>query len=182
MSGVPHTGYQPPLVVTSFTSSAFLIIDGHKPSLDVTAAFLQAMSAGTILSAPDAASAANVLVDRKGNIDCLICENHLADKSGLALLQRIRTGRNAVLPRDTRFIFVTGDSDAAVVRAAAQLDAHGFLVKPATFEAFSKTLQIAFGRLPALRPAAEYAALTLPPGRCVGRSNIQPEFLPTRSR
>jgi DNA-binding NarL/FixJ family response regulator len=84
--------------------------------------------------------------------------------TGLALLQRIRAGRNTVIPRDIRFIMLTGDSSPDLVRAAAALDVNGFIKKPITVGTVIKTVHLAFGRQQQLKPAADYAKIALPTG------------------
>lgn len=82
--------------------------------------------------------------------------------TGLALLQRIRAGRNTVIARDMRFIMLTGDTSPALVQAAANLDVNGFIKKPIAVSAVMKTIHLAFGRTLQLKSATDYANIPLP--------------------
>lgn len=63
-------------------------------------------------------------------VDVVVSALHLEAGSGLMLLKAIRTGLIRDIKPDVCFIFVSEAVETAVVSAAAQLDANGYLVKP----------------------------------------------------
>jgi DNA-binding NarL/FixJ family response regulator len=152
----------PPLVVTSFNQLNFLVIDDSSVSVDLMEGVLRSVSVGEVRKAPSVFSAVGVLADPEIRTDCIICDHHMEGMTGLALLQRIRAGRNAIVPRDLRFIMVTGDTSADLVRAAVGLDVNGFISKPISVDAVLKAIHLAFGRPTRLKPAADYAKVMLP--------------------
>lgn len=153
----------PPLIVTSFNDVSFLVIDDSVVSCELIEGVLLNAAVGNVRKAPSVFAAAGVLADPDIKIDCIICDHHMDGMTGLALLQRIRAGRNAVVPRDLKFIMLTGDTSPALVQAAAALDVNGFIKKPITVGAVMKTIHLAFGRTLRLKPAADYAKIMLPP-------------------
>ncbi len=154
----------PPLVVTSLSNLSFLVIDDSPVSLALMDGVLNSASVGTVQKASSVFAAASILADPLKKTDCIICDHHMDGMTGLSLLQRIRAGRNTVIPRDIRFIMLTGDSNTDLVRAAAALDVNGFIKKPITVSAVLKTIHLAFGRQLQLKPAADYAKVVLPTG------------------
>lgn len=152
----------PPLVLTSFDELNVLLIDDDTVSLDLLEGMLQSVSVGNIQKANSVFAAAGLLADQKTRIDGIICDHHMEGMTGLALLQRIRAGRNEIVPRDLRFVIVTGDTSPEVVHTAVRLDVNGFITKPLSITAVVKTIHNAFGRPARLRPAAEYAKVVLP--------------------
>ena len=150
----------PPLVVTSFKDVSFLIIDDSAVSRELMEGVLQNADVGKVRTANSVFAAAGILADPGTTTDCIICDHHMDGMTGLALLQRIRAGRNAVVPRDLKFIMLTGDSNPALVQAAARLDVNGFIKKPITVGAVMKTIHLAFGRTPRLKSALDYAKVT----------------------
>ena len=154
----------PPLVVTSFKDLKFLVVDDSSVSVDFMEGVLKSASVANVLRAPSVFAAVGILADPQSKIDCIICDHHMEGMTGLALLQRIRAGRNAVLARDLRFILLTGDSNTDLVHAAVALDVNGFIKKPINVSAVLKTIHLAFGRQLRLKAAADYARVVLPTG------------------
>ena len=152
----------PPLIVTSFKDVSFLVIDDSAVSVELMGGVLQSAAVGTVRKANSVFAAAGILADQQTKTACLICDHHMEGMTGLALLQRIRAGRNTVVPRDMRFIMLTGDTSPALVQAAANLDVNGFIKKPITVGAVMKTIHLAFGRTLQLKSANDYAKIPLP--------------------
>jgi DNA-binding NarL/FixJ family response regulator len=67
-----------------------------------------------------------------GSVDVIVSAMRLDLGSGLLLLKAIRTGRIRGVKPDVCFIFVTDINDPALVAAAVQLDANGYVIKPYT--------------------------------------------------
>ncbi len=152
----------PPLVLTSFDELNLLLIDDDSVSLELMEGMLKSVSVGNIQKAASVFAAAGLLADQKTKIDCIVCDHHMEGMTGLALLQRIRAGKNAIVPRDLKFVIATGDTSPEVVHAAVRLDVNGFITKPLSITAVVKTIHNAFGRAGRLKPAAEYAKVVLP--------------------
>jgi DNA-binding NarL/FixJ family response regulator len=152
----------PPLVVTSFDNLNFMVIDGDAPSLEFTERVLKAAAVSGVSTAGNAFTAVGLFAQQKAKIDCIICDQQLEGMSGLALLKRIRGGRNSIIPRDTRFIIATDQANEALVQAAVRLDVSGFLRKPIGVNAVLKAIHMAFGRVQSLKSVDAYAKVALP--------------------
>ena len=152
----------PPLVVTSFDHLNFLVVDDDTNYLDLMGALLKSASVGGINKAQSAAAAVAILTDPQSTTNCVICDHHMEGMTGLALLQRIRAGGRAIVPRDLRFIMVSSDSNAELVRAAVQLDVNGFITKPVSKNAVLRGIHLAFGRPFQLKPVTHYSRVVLP--------------------
>jgi len=153
---------QAPLVVTPLDQLGILVIDDSAVSLDLIEGCLQSISVGRVRKASSVFAAAGILADTTLKTDCIICDHHMEGMTGLAFLQRIRAGRNTIVPRDLRFIVITGDASEPVVRAAVELDVNGFISKPITVNAVTKAVQLALGRPTRLKAAADYARVVVP--------------------
>lgn len=152
----------PPLLVTSLSAVNFLVIDDNDISLELMERLLKAVQARGISTARDAFAAVGMLAKQSVKTDCIICDQRLEGLSGLALLQRIRAGRNSVIPRDTRFILATDEPSAELVQTAIRLDVNGFIAKPIGVNAVLKSVQLAFGRATRLKSANDYSKIALP--------------------
>ena len=158
----PNDDELPPLVVTSFDQLNFLLIDDDAVCLDVMETMLKSVSVGSIHKASSVFADASVLANQNIKIDGIMCDHHMDGMTGLALLQRIRAGKNAIVPRDLRFILVTGDTSPELVYAAVRLDVSGFITKPMGMTPMVKTIHHAFGRATRLKPAMDYTKVALP--------------------
>lgn len=152
----------PPLVVTSFDDLNFMVIDDNAPGLALMERLLKAVAVQGISTADNAFTAVGMLAQQRIKTDCIICEHKLEGLTGLALLKRIRAGRNSVIPRDTRFILATDQPSEALVQTAIRLDVSGLLTKPTNGSGVLKAIHLALGRNPRLKPVAEYAKIVLP--------------------
>jgi DNA-binding NarL/FixJ family response regulator len=76
-----------------------------------------------------------------------------------AVLSRIRTGAQAGIPRDQRFILLTGHGEAEVVRTAMALDVTGYMVKPVSLKNLVQSVERALAKTIAIKPVAAYQAV-----------------------
>lgn len=153
----------PPLVVTSFDDLNFMVIDDNPPGLALMERLLKAVAVKSISAANNAFTAVGMLAQSRVKTDIIICEHKLeGGLSGLALLKRIRAGRNSVIPRDTRFILATDQPQEDLVQTAIRLDVTGLLTKPTNGAGVLKAIHLALGRNPRLKPVTEYAKVVLP--------------------
>ena len=151
-----------PLIVTSFDRLRFVVIDDDRPILQVVEAFLTSAAAGGVIAATSCLSALNLLADKTKKVDCIICDQSMPTMTGLALLQEIRGGKHANIPRNMPFIMLTSSGQVEVVRCAIALDVHAYVRKPVTKDLLVKAIHRAFNRQLAIKPAAEYLKLQLP--------------------
>ena len=152
----------PPLTVTSFSDLSFLVIDDSTISCDLIEGILGSASVGKVTKAPSVFAAAGILTGPNSKTDCIICDHHMDGMTGLAFLQRIRAGKNAIVPRDLPFILLTGDTSAELVHAARALDVSGLIKKPIGVGPVLKSIHLALGREMRLKHAAAYAAVKCP--------------------
>lgn len=151
-----------PLIVTSFDRLRFIVIDDDRAILQVVEAFLTSAEAGGVIPAVSCFAALNLLADKAKKIDCLICDHSMPTMTGLALLQEIRGGKHANIPRNMPFIMLTSSGQEEVVRCALALDVHGYVKKPVTKDLLVKAIHRAFNRQLALKSGEEYLKLQLP--------------------
>ena len=151
-----------PLIVTSFDRLRFIVIDDDRAVLQIVEAVLTSVAAGGVIPAISCFAALNLLADKTKKIDCIICDHSMPTMTGLALLQEIRGGKHANIPRNMPFIMLTSSGQVDVVRSAMALDVHGYVKKPVTKDLLVKAIHRVFNRQLALKPAEEYLELQLP--------------------
>jgi len=147
----------PPLVVRSFNELSFMVIDDNAAACDLVEGILTHAAVGKVMKAPSVFAAAGLLTAPAAKIDCIICDHHMEGMTGLAFLQRIRAGKNSIVPRELPFILLTGDTTPGVVQTARALDVSGLIKKPISVGAVLKSIHLALGREARLKPAAAYA-------------------------
>jgi CheY-like chemotaxis protein len=106
-----------------------LIADDHRFILSVLFQLLKdiGLKSDNIYQAPGSAEAVKIL--KSVPIGLVICDVNMGPQNGFQLAKEIRTGRMG-LRRNLPLIFLTAHADPATVKAAADLDANAFLVKP----------------------------------------------------
>jgi CheY-like chemotaxis protein len=106
-----------------------LIADDHRFILNLLFQLLKdiGLKSDNIYQAPGSAEAVNVL--KTVPIGLVICDINMGPMNGFQLAKEIRTGRMGPR-RNLPIIFLTAYADPATVKAAADLDANAFLVKP----------------------------------------------------
>ena len=121
-----------------YSSKRFLIVDDEAFMLGTIERMLKQCNAGLIIKATDGGKALRWIKDNFTQVDCIIADFNMTPINGLQLLQGIRLGVNARIPREQPFIMLTGHADTDVVKAAMALDVHGYVVKPVATENYSK--------------------------------------------
>ncbi|MBV8536718.1 MAG: response regulator, partial [Alphaproteobacteria bacterium] len=106
-----------------------LIADDHRFILSVLFQLLKdiGLKSDNIYQAPGSAEAVQIL--KTVPIGLVICDINMGPMNGFQLTKEIRTGRMG-LRRDLPIIFLTAYADPVTVKAAADLDASAFIVKP----------------------------------------------------
>jgi len=95
----------------------------------------------------------------RSEFDCIVCDFNMQPVNGIQFLQAIRGGKRPEIPRDQRFLLLTGHGDMEVVKAAKALDVSAYVVKPVAPDTFIKSVTRAITTAPTLRSAADYLAL-----------------------
>lgn len=99
-----------------------------------------------IHQAADSDEAIKIL--KSAAVDVVICDVNMGPLNGLGVLKEIRTGHLGTA-RDLPVILLTAHSDPVTVKAAAQLDANAFIVKPvAKKDLAAKMERVLTGRRP----------------------------------
>ncbi len=145
-----------------FSSKRFLIVDDEAFMLGTIERMLKQCNAGLIMKASDGGKALRSVKDNFTQVDCVIADFNMKPINGLQLLQGIRLGLNARIPREQPFIMLTGHADTDVVKAAMALDVHGYVVKPVAPEKLYQTIDKVFRRPIELKDADYYRTIKLP--------------------
>src|SRR3954465_12289427 len=104
-----------------FSSKRFLIVDDETFMLGTIERMLKQCHAGLIMKAADGGQALRAVKDNFTQVDCIIADFNMKPINGLQLLQGVRMGVNAKIPREQTFIMLTGHADTDVVKAAIAL-------------------------------------------------------------
>jgi YesN/AraC family two-component response regulator len=145
-----------------FSSKRFLIVDDEIFMLGTIERMLKQCNAGSIMKAGDGGKALRAIKDNFTQVDCIIADFNMKPVNGLQLLQGIRLGVNAKIPRDQPFIMLTGHADTDVVKAAIALDVHGYVVKPVAPEKLFQTIDKVFKRPIELKDTDYYRGVKIP--------------------
>jgi YesN/AraC family two-component response regulator len=146
----------------NYASRTFLLVDDERFMLGLIDRVLKQCQAGRVLRAPHGAKALNMFSGSATQVDCIIADLNMEPMNGLDLLQAVRTGVNKKIPRDQRFIMLTGHGESDAVRAAIALDVQGYILKPISIEKLVTTIDLAFARSLTLKTVAQYRAIKLP--------------------
>jgi two-component system chemotaxis response regulator CheY len=119
---------------------SFLVVDDDSLFLGTIAGILQSMGATKILAAVSGSDALSKLATFQRPVDCVLCDLKMPNGNGLQLLQAIRLGMAKPVRPDACFIIITSAADAELIKAAGQLDANGYVVKPVTREKLSAAI------------------------------------------
>lgn len=144
------------------SNKRILIVDDMPEMIETTSQMLRHHGAARLFRAADAEAALAILRAEKG-VDCVISDFNMSPVSGLHFLGAVRTGLHAEVPRDQRFVLLTGHGEKDVVIAAQALDVSGYVVKPVSLKTLIQSLQRAFSRPLQLKPVSAY--LAVPPVR-----------------
>ncbi len=145
-----------------YSSKRFLIADDEAFMLGTIERMLKQCNAGLLLKATDGGKALRAVKDNFTQVDCVIADFNMKPINGLQLLQGVRMGVNAKIPRELPFIMLTGHADTDVVKAAISLDVHGYVVKPVAPEKLYQTIDKVLRRPIELKDIDYYRAIKLP--------------------
>lgn len=138
-----------------------LLVDDDTAFLDLIHAMMKAIGVGLVSRAASGRDAFEKLLAGPRVVDVILCDQNMAEGTGLELLWVVRTAQIKTVRPDACFLLLTASSDHETVGLAARLDVSGYLVKPVT-PAKLKTA-IAQGRKRAIKiDFARYKAVQLP--------------------
>ncbi|MGE3334537.1 MAG: response regulator [Rhodospirillaceae bacterium] len=109
-----------------------LMVDDDTAFLDLVQAMLNAVGVMNVSRAHSGREAFEVLMGGQRVVDVVLCDQNMAQGTGLELLWVVRTGQVKSFRPDACFVLVTASGDHDTVATAARLDVSGYLVKPVT--------------------------------------------------
>ncbi|MBY0510789.1 MAG: response regulator [Rhodospirillaceae bacterium] len=136
----------------------FLVVDDQHHMIEVVSEMLRHYAAKEVLGA-EGVEAALFRCAGRSDFDCIVCDFNMQPVNGIQFLQAIRGGQRPEIPRDQRFLLLTGHGDMDVVKAAKALDVSAYVVKPVAPDTFIKSVTRAMATAPTLRPPADYIAV-----------------------
>jgi CheY-like chemotaxis protein len=145
---------------TDLSAKRFLVVDDMPEMTETVIRMLKHHGATQFFRAATVEEALAIAGREKG-LDCIISDFNMRPQTGLQFLSSIRTGGKPGIPRDQRFILLTGHGEAEVVRAAVALDVNGYVVKPVSLKMLIQVVERALGRPTPLKAAAAYQAVKL---------------------
>ncbi len=144
--------------------NTILLVDDEGFTRKVLQRMLRGLGWTEVIEAETGRQAQTVISDRGPDLAAVISDFDMPDLNGLQLLQAIRVGA-AGPRRDLPVLMLTARAERGMVGVAMGLDCDAFLIKPTTAEQVRDRLARVLADERHIRPAAEYAALTLPPSR-----------------
>ncbi len=109
-----------------------LMVDDDTAFLDLVQAMLNAVGVMNVSRAHSGREAFEVLMGGQRVVDVVLCDQNMAEGTGLELLWVVRTGQVKSFRPDACFVLLTASGDHDTVATAARLDVSGYLVKPVT--------------------------------------------------
>lgn len=144
-----------------YSERRILIVDDEEFMRSLVTRVLKQLNVSKILSASDGASAVRTLASEGVPVDCILCDFNMEPINGLQLLKAIRTGKANTIPRDQKFIMLTGHADKDIVGIALQLGVNGYVVKPVPSDKLAAALEHAFNTPISLASVEQYKAVSL---------------------
>jgi two-component system chemotaxis response regulator CheY len=145
-----------------YSSKRFLIVDDEVFMLGLIDRMLKECKAGVIMKASDGGQALRVIKDNFTQVDCIISDFNMMPINGLQLLQGVRLGVNAKIPREQAFIMLTGHGESDVVKTAISLDVSGYVVKPVALDKLVQTIDKVLAKPIEIKDAEYYRSIKLP--------------------
>lgn len=142
----------------SFERKRVLIVDDDAFILGVLEKLLNMLGIESVLRAGDGVEALTVLAEQA--VDLVISDVQMPNLDGLSMLKQIRMGR-ASAPANLPCIIVTSLEEEAVLGAAMQLDANGFVQKPFKTPILIKRLLVALSETIVEVPGHSYSDVVI---------------------
>lgn len=149
----------PPQAVAALRDTAILIVDDQAFIRRLVVQSLSRLEDVTLHQATDGADAIQQLSALR--VDAILLDINMRPINGLETLKAVRTGIG-LTPRDLPVIMLTTVSDERAVNASIALDAHGFVLKPASAPILVRRLARSLAATIDLKPVDTYDAVPLP--------------------
>ena len=120
---------------TPLSELQVLVVDDQANALNLIKDMLKSMGVQAVHTAADAATALELLNERKDMVDVVLCDWSMPQMSGLELLKEVRKSH-----RDLPFVMVTGTADPSSVLAAKDGGVSGYIRKPFSSEELRKKM------------------------------------------
>lgn len=120
--------------MTDWSGFKVLVVDDQRFMINIVIRFLNELGVPVDNVYQAASGTEAIAILNKTKIDIVLCDINMSPGNGLKLLQQIRT-RGCNAPAEIPFVFITGHADDQTVKAAIELDASGFIVKPISLNA-----------------------------------------------
>jgi DNA-binding NtrC family response regulator len=152
----------PPVDTERLEDLHVLLVDDDNAFLDLVQAMLKAIGVVHVSRADSGRTAFEILLASPRVVDVVLCDQNMAQGTGLELLWVVRTGQVKAFRPDACFVLLTASGDHETVALAARLDVSGYLIKPVTPQKLRTA--ITAGRKRAIRiDFNKYKAVQLPP-------------------
>jgi len=145
------------------TDHVVLIADDEHFSRMFVVRMLRELGCAELIEANNGAQALLRMKERVPSV--VVLDFNMPGLTGLDVLKGIRIGK-AEVPRGTKAIMLTGNSDVALVKAAMALDVDSFIVKPVSLNVLSGRLEKVISETREIRPVADYCTI---PTEAIGR-------------
>ncbi len=143
-------------VSADFSKYCFLIADDKPFIRSMVQSMLVRCQVQKIKYASSGAAALNILREKRGEIDCVLCDWNMEPMDGLTFLRTVRSGEVPRISRSLRIIMLTAHATEDIVHKAMSLDANGYLVKPVSMEKLVKAIEKAFATTINLKSPEKY--------------------------
>jgi len=144
-----------------YSARRFLVIDDEPFMRSLVERMLRELKPAAILAAQNGSHALSFFKDELSRFDVIISDYNMKPVNGLQLLQAIRTGAVPRIPRDQRFIMLTGFGESEVVKTALELGVNGYLVKPVAPDKLVQMLDWILSKPFEPKDAAHYRAIDI---------------------
>lgn len=145
-----------------YSSKRFLIVDDEPFMLSLIERMLKECKATSIMKANDGGAALKTIKDNFTQVDVILSDYNMKPVNGLQLLQGVRMGVNPKVPREQRFIMLTGHGETDVVKTAIALDVHGYVVKPVALDKLVETVDKVLKRSLEVKDPEYYRSVKVP--------------------
>lgn len=150
---------RPDPAAAALRGTEILIVDDQAFIRRLVTQSLARLEDVTLHEATDGADAVQRLSGIR--VDAILLDINMRPMNGLEALKAVRTGIG-LTPRDLPVTMLTTVSDERAVNAALALDAHGFVLKPASASILVRRLARSLQAGIALKPVDAYEAVSLP--------------------
>lgn len=138
-----------------------LLVDDDNTFLDLIQAMLKSIGVGHVSRATSGRAAFEALLSGARVVDVILCDQNMAEGTGLELLWVVRTGQVKAFRPDACFLLLTATGDHETVGLAGRLDVSGYLIKPVTPQKLRAAISV--GRKRAIKiDFARYKQVQLP--------------------